>query len=232
MFQPEIVKGDGFYEEIVTAVVRNKPKTILEIGSANGLGSTQALIEGSKVAGLDDVLIYCLEPDQSRYLESVRNLSSGRKKGQTHHTVINKNLIVFHGKSTCGWEGMEASDIAHFLNFRGYGTKTAIYPLETVLRWLKDEKDMLRQNKFSYFQWQGRMKNPEMVLLDGSPFAGFSDYIRTKGAKVLILDDINDIKNLDAYADIRRGKEYKIVSENWNYRNGCAICEKCKQFGS
>ena len=43
--KPEIYNDELFYK-ILELVQKYKPKTILEIGSAEGTGSTQALIKG------------------------------------------------------------------------------------------------------------------------------------------------------------------------------------------
>ena len=76
-FQPEITKGDPLYELIVQLVVEYKPKSILEIGSGNGLGSTQAFIEGVEVSKTTDTCkIFCIEAHPERFIELKKNTNS------------------------------------------------------------------------------------------------------------------------------------------------------------
>ena len=92
-FEPEIV-GDEFYDKIVEHVVRIKPYIIVEIGSANGLGSTQAFIEGIRKAGIENSCeLLCVELLKDRFDELVEN---------TKDAVPG---IIYHNGSTCGVDG-------------------------------------------------------------------------------------------------------------------------------
>ena len=84
-FTPEIVKGDPLYDLIVRLVKKHLPEKIIEIGSADGRGSTQAFIEGLGES-VENVEMICIEAHPGRYKELCENvkdysfINSGLKK--------------------------------------------------------------------------------------------------------------------------------------------------------
>ena len=77
---PEIFM-DEFYFAIKDCVKKYRPKTILEIGSWDGTGSTRAFVEGitegvfEGIFGYDQVpKLYCLEAQKDRYDSLVKNM--------------------------------------------------------------------------------------------------------------------------------------------------------------
>lgn len=69
---PEII-NDAFYEAIYKLGSSEEVKTILEIGSSSGVGSTQAFVKGIRVNPLHSTL-FCMELSKERFALLARAL--------------------------------------------------------------------------------------------------------------------------------------------------------------
>ena len=63
----------------------------------------------------------------------------------------------------------------------------------------------------------------DVVLIDGSGFTGEAELKEVYGSTLLILDDVNDIKNFSNYQRLKQSPDYKLIGENWQLRNGYAV---------
>jgi len=63
---PPEIKNDEFYEAIIKLTSTEKIKTILEIGSSDGSGSTKAFAEGLK-RNSNNPILFCLEVSRPRF---------------------------------------------------------------------------------------------------------------------------------------------------------------------
>lgn len=68
----------------------------------------------------------------------------------------------------------------------------------------------------------------DVVLLDGGEFSteGDWDFFQNKNVKVYMLDDVNIIKCSKIRERLLNNKDYKLIAENLNDRNGWSIFEK------
>lgn len=219
-FEPEIVKGDLLYEQIVNLVRKYKPKTILEIGSANGLGSTQAFIEGICIAGIYNVCkLYCLEANPDNYTDLIDNTAK-------HEFVVRYNMT-----SAPISEYMSEEDIEYFMKAHGYMFNIKRYNVNTVIGWRRNELDMLakglvKENGIEFIKQRNGLKKFDMVLMDGSAFCGVADAKRVANADVIIMDDTLDIKNLYSFREIAKECMHDLIYSNSKYRNGCLVIAK------
>lgn len=237
-FNPEIVKGDSLYNLIVKLVIEKKPTTILEIGSANGLGSTQAFIEGVKSSGHECKMV-CMEANIDRWRELAINCR--------FHNFIS----CIHGCSSSASSYMSEHDIEKFMKEHGYRFNIKRHSVDTVKKWRSDEIDMIEKldldsdhpltNQGAYCDAvlvaigkSDITKNYEeysnfvfdMVLIDGSAFTGDNDLDLCYGAKTIIMDDTMDIKCYHPMQRLLADDKYKLISSEPNYRNGYAAFEK------
>jgi predicted O-methyltransferase YrrM len=212
-FQSEIVSGDPLFTLIAKLVVEHKPKSILEIGSATGLGSTQAFIAGIMSAGIDKKCkLYCLEANPERYAELVKNTA-----GLKFVKPINACSVPVD-------QMMSDEDIDAFMT-KGYAHNiTRFYSRETVKGWRADEIAMITS---SGIQQNGielaRAKNKgsfDMVLIDGSAFTGAADFAGVSDSRAIIMDDTMDIKCHGVVTDILYGGEFELIAEDREQRNG------------
>lgn len=243
MFQPEIVSGDPLYELIVELVVKYKPKTILEIGSGNGLGSTRAFIKGITDAKIDnECKLFCIEPDSQRW----KDLAINSRFYKFIHCIL--------GCSSPVNNYMSYHDIEKFMKEHGYSFNIKRHSVDTVKKWKRDEIEMIEKfdvdsehiliNQGAYCEAVlaaiGRKNIIEgyeefkafrfdMVLIDGSAFCGSTDYDLCYGSKVIIMDDTLDIKCHEAMCRAICDPMYKLIHENKTYRNGFAVFERVEE---
>lgn len=237
-FNPEIIKGDLLYDLIVELVIEHKPKTILEIGSANGMGSTRAFIEGVTASGHECKMV-CLEANIDRW------------KDLTVNCRFYNFIHCIHGCSSSTGTYMSEHNIEKFMKGHGYRFNIKRYSIDTVKKWRSDEIEMIEKidtgsgnpltnqgaycdavliaigknditenyEEFSDFVF-------DMVLIDGSAFTGDNDLDLCYGAKTIIMDDTMDIKCYHPMQRLLSDDNYKLIISEPNYRNGFAAFEK------
>ena len=223
-FTPEIVKGDPLYELIVSEIVEKKPKKLVEIGSANGLGSTQAFIEGVlEVGDVENVDLFCIEAHPERFNELMTNLQEHREFA---HPVRGCSVDI---------DGYVTEEyIEEFMRTAGYQYNIVRYhSVDTVKKWREEELQMIGaeetpQNVFAYLEKMHGVTadDIDMVLIDGSAFTGLADLAKVLGAKTIIMDDTMDIKCRDAMDVLLVAPMYRCVTKDDKHRNGYAVFER------
>lgn len=218
-FVPEIV-NDELSRVIEGVVASLQPEMIIEIGSANGMGSTQALLRGRKKGGLEKrCSIFCLEMIPERYEELVSN-------------VRNEPFVVAENVSSVAQKHfLTEEEVDEFIEKHSdFGI--AKIGAEMVKGWLRRDLELIRDKKIkqdwlTQFVLYGKLnRHRSLVVIDGSPFTGLAEYEICKGADVIIMDDIMDIKCWDAYERAKNSGEYDLIQENKNLRNGYAVFRK------
>lgn len=210
-FKPEI-KNDAFYTDIVETTWRIRPGTIVEIGSANGLGSTQAFLEGMK--GLT-CSMFCFEIDDERYAELVQNVAQY------------KNVLPIKRAPVA--RRMQELEIRDFLK-EHENMNPAQYGIDTVLEWAREIDNKLTQPLAAsdgLSRIDTLIRHPAIALVDGSPFSGYFEtvWLAEELFDVIMLDDVLDIKCWDAYQYLK-DIGYTLIKENMKLRNGYAIFER------
>jgi hypothetical protein len=208
---PAEIKNDELYDRIITTIriFSFEIKTVLEVGASSGDGSTEALIIG--MAGLPEKTLYTIEANPIRYKNLVE-----RYKGLDWVKPLNGSSIAIE-------EYMSKEDVEFF--HKNIPTQLNEYSLETVLSWYEDEL-------LSIAKWGvstgiiNTIEKPDMVLLDGSPFTGDAEYQKVCDSKVIILDDILDIKHYHSHQALRKNKAYECLFCNLTLRNGYSIWVK------
>ena len=217
-FTPEIINGDPLYQLIVDLVEKHRPKTILEIGSANGMGSTQAFIEGIAKAQIsDDCKMVCLEANKDRFSELLENT-----KNYPFIECINASSVPVGDYLT-------EEDIDEFMGGHGYEFNIKRYSSETVKGWRRDEICSIVENNVSQsglivasLKLGDSRTGWDMVLIDGSAFTGDAEYDIVHGSGVIIMDDVMDIKCWKPTCKTMADSTYRQIILNKEYRNGYA----------
>lgn len=186
-----------------------RPKQIVEIGSANGLGSTQAFIEGIVHAGIQkDCVLHCVELNVERFSELVDNVAK--------HDVV----AMCHNGTTVPYSryitSIEIDKIRTFLQDH-YRTKQQ-YPLSTMLDWKATERQQVEKSLVVQLP-----RSADMIMIDGSAFSGSAEFALFDDPKVIILDDIVDIKNYQNWQRLNNDSRYIKAQQSLSLRNGYAI---------
>jgi len=71
----------------------------------------------------------------------------------------------------------------------------------------------------------------DVLLLDGGEFSGSAEWskLKDRGLRVVLLDDVNTIKNRAAFEELTRDKRWTSVLEDKDDRNGIAVFAKRDQ---
>jgi hypothetical protein len=207
MVIPPEIKKDELYDRIITTIQMfcTEIKTVLEVGASSGDGSTEALALG--MSSLDKKTLYTIEASPVRF----KNLKE-RYKRVSWVKPINGSSVHLN-------EYMTKGSVMLFHNL--IPTQLNEYPLETVFDWYDKELTAIKYWKIP----TGVMEKikPDLALLDGSPFTGYAEYLKVAGAKIIILDDILDIKHYYSHQALRNNNNYECLFCNLTLRNGYSI---------
>jgi len=213
---PPEIKNDEFYYLIQKLAKEEEIKTVLEIGSSAGDGSTEALVSGLR-ENPNKPTLFCIEISRFRF-------------AKLQERYANHPFVKCYNVSSISLDKFPSEDeVIQFYK----STKTALnkYPLDTVLGWLRRDIEYLKNsgvpdNGIKRIKKENNITNFDMVLIDGSAFTGTAELDEIYGANFILLDDINSIKNYENYKRLSNDPLYSLVAENWALRNGYAIFRK------
>ncbi|MBD2668927.1 FkbM family methyltransferase [Arthrospira platensis FACHB-439] len=210
---PPEIKNDEFYQAIQQIATEGDIKTVLEIGSSSGSGSTEAFVQGL-VNNSNEPLLFCMEISKSRF-------DALRKRYEDYSFVHCYNV------SSVPLESFPTeNEIREF--YQNNRTNLNVYPIEQVLNWWNQDTEYLRTSGVNgggieLIKEENNIDIFDVVLIDGSEFTGKAELKAIYGAKFILLDDINTFKNYDNYNQLIADPKYVLIKENKNLRNGYAI---------
>jgi glycosyltransferase involved in cell wall biosynthesis len=213
---PPEIKDDEFYEVIKNIAQQEDIKTVLEIGSSSGDGSTEAFVRGLQ-ENPNHPTLFCIEVSQARF-QSLQ------------HRYADLPWVKCYNLSSVSIE--KFPNEVEILNF--YTTKQTYlnaYPLEQVLDWLRQDMQYLQNSGVSQggiqkIKAENNINFFDVVLIDGSEFTGEAELEEVYGAKLILLDDINTFKNHKNYHKLLNDPNYKILGQSFSIRHGYAIFRK------
>lgn len=215
LITPEI-KSDKFYYSILKLCEKENLKSILEIGSSSGEGSTEAFVKGIEKNPSKPTL-YCIELSLVRF-----------QALQKHYQ--NYSFVKCYNASSVPLEAFpKEEEVINF--YRTTPSTLNHYSLETVLGWLKQDIEFLKQsnapkNGIELIKKENNIENFDLVLIDGSEFTGKAELQLLYGARYILLDDIDAFKNYENYRRLFKDPAYTLFEEDHTLRNGYAIFKK------
>jgi hypothetical protein len=213
---PAEITHDRFYRWIARIAASPGVRTILEIGSASGTGSTQAFVDG---ALRNTVLptLHCIEISRPRYDELCARHAD-------------RDFVHCYNMSSVPAESFPtAVDIDAFRQ-RAW-TRFRFIPRRTVVGWLEQDLEYIHRHHLSahgirLIRRAAGIDLFDAVLIDGSEFTGRAELAEVYGARFLLLDDIGTYKNYDNYHSLRKDRAYRLVAHSRWLRNGFAVFER------
>jgi FkbM family methyltransferase len=213
---PPEVKDDEFYEAIQTLARETDIKTVLEIGSSSGAGSTEAFVKGLR-HNPNHPTLFCMEISKPRFLALQK-------------TYDREDFVKCYNVSSVPVDSFpRADEVIRF--YKNTKTNLNFYPIEQVLLWLDQDLEYIRQsgvetNGIKIIKEENNIKFFDLVLIDGSEFTGDAELTEVYGAKFILLDDVNAFKNFNSYKRLLVDENYMLVSQNLKLRNGYAIFKR------
>ncbi|MEG3838990.1 class I SAM-dependent methyltransferase [Microcoleus sp. herbarium14] len=213
---PPEIKDDDFYRAIQMIARKEDIKTVLEIGSSSGQGSTEAFVTGLR-ENPNQPMLFCLEISKPRFAELQNSYKDDR-------------FVKCYNVSSVSLE--EFADEEEVIKFyKSNHTNLNYYPLEQVIDWLNLDIEYIKQSGVSgrgiaQIKEQNNIEFFDIVLIDGSEFTGSAELEEVYGAKYIILDDINTFKNFYNFQRMYQDRDYNLINVSNSVRNGFAIFKK------
>lgn len=213
---PPEIKNDEFYATLQRITREEDIKTVLEIGSSSGEGSTEAFVTGIRHNPHKPIL-FCMEVSKTRFTELKKRYE-------------NDDFVKIYNLSSVPLENFPSeNEVIEFYNNTESNLK--FYPLERVLYWLQQDIDYVKKSGLSEhgirkIKQENDIVFFDLVLIDGSEFTSSAELDEIYGAKYICLDDINTFKNYRNHYKLISDKNYTLIEQNNFIRNGYSIFKK------
>ncbi|MEH2420602.1 MAG: FkbM family methyltransferase [Nostoc sp.] len=213
---PPEIKNDEFYAAIQRIAKEEDIKTVLEIGSSSGEGSTEAFVTGLR-ENPNKPTLFCMEISKKRFTKLKDNYKSEKfVKCYNTSSVSVKNFA-------------DEKEIIDF--YHSHHTNLNLYPLERVLGWLQQDIEYVNNsgvsdNGIQKIKHENNIDCFDLVLIDGSEFTGQAELYEVYGAKFICLDDITTFKNYINHQKLLGDQNYILVAQSTSVRNGYSIFRK------
>jgi tetratricopeptide (TPR) repeat protein len=181
-------------------------RSVLDIGSATGAGSTRALLEAVEHA--PHVHVYCIEPDMEKF-----QALAAQYAGRAH--LLNAASVPPQGYLARRELELFYQHVPSVLN---------CVPLESFQTALERDLEFLGEGHvptdgIARIKREFGIKNFGMVVLDGSLFCGEADLKEVYGAGYLVLNYVKSVKNYANFKKLMDDERYQLIAAN--VKTGC-----------
>ncbi len=215
---PPEIKDDELYDRLIDTIrlFAHEIQTVLEVGASSGDGSTEA-IASALSQYVPSKTFYTIEASPVRY-EILK---------QRYANI--DWLIPMLGSSVFLEEYVPKgyAEFYHKKHKRRFGQ----YDLSFLLDWYVNEKALIQDNNLPQgvidsIKKENNIDFFDFVILDGSPYTGYSEFQKILGAKIIVFDDVLDIKHDKSHELLKAMTEYECIYCNLLHRNGYSIWVK------
>jgi hypothetical protein len=203
----QVNRGSSLGEIIYNLCLQDDVINIVEIGTWNGMGSTKCIYDAISEKK-SDYLVYSLECNQEFYnicLENYKDLP----------VLNNFNLIL--GSIIDPEENIDP--------LSNYDDKFFFqYSRQIQSDWFKEDLKNCKNCKNVIDILPHKI---DLLILDGGEFSGLSEFNKLKDRSTyFILDDTNTIKNYEVANIMRSDRQFEILHDVVNDRNGYLVSKK------
>jgi hypothetical protein len=196
-------------QHIYNIIKNHDIKTILDIGTWNGYGSTmcclQSIIDNNKNCNFISV-----EANHEQFLEAKLNLKNYVKYVQ-----------LFYGRIT------HLNDLVSLNDYdESFFT---LFNKDLQEQWYQVDVNQHATAPYIYDTIISIMNNHiNLLISDGGEYCSHGEFNKLKDiVDFIILDDTNTIKNYNTAEIIRKSPDqYEILADDTNERNGFMVCRK------
>lgn len=208
LIPPEIVPGDGLFEEIARICALPETRTILDIGASSGEGSTKAILRGaSENPSPWTPQVVCIEADKNRF--------AALKARMEMYDFVR----CLHGMA-CGIDDIAGVDVLR-------ASHAHRYPIDQVLGWRQETLDMIARDHPEQDLIDVALEKMvdvfDFAIIDGCEFSADAELEKVFGSKWIALDDICSFKNARNYTRLLESQSYRCVRSIPHCRNGWAV---------
>ena len=213
---PAEIADDEFAQVIEEIAATPGVREILEIGSSAGEGSTAAWVRGA-LRNPRRPRLHCVEVSSERFAALVEHWD-------------HQDFVCCHHVSSVPADRLaSAADVERF--YRDVPSRLRDFDLATVLGWLQQDIDYLRDNNLSSagiteIKQRFGVETFDAVLIDGSEFAGRAELAEVYGARFVLLDDTETFKNWETSRSLEADPNYAVIRADPKVRNGFAVFER------
>lgn len=200
-FVGQITLDQNLGKHIKNLTGRKDVKTIVDVGTFHGLGSTICIIDG-----MDDTKkMWSIELYPNMYKYSLMNLSK----------YLTPNIILLNGKI------IEYNDVFWF----DHGT-IDFSTDEHARLWYKKDMKYLKESKNVLSELPNII---DLLVLDGGEYTTYPEYLKLKDkTNIIVLDDVIIHKCKRVREELLNDSDFKLIFEDLNDRNGYSIFERTK----
>jgi hypothetical protein len=195
------------YETLVDLASRPEVRTVIEIGSTDGRGSTRALREGlEKNPNHPEVRLFCIEAvrqmfdvlakGRAPYMKCYRVCSSHPDR---HYT--DKEIEAFFAYD---WPQMPFETPAQRQDPEWHKRERDRYNLYF-------RKERLPLDGIALVKSRNLVDDFDLALCDGGTYSGRADVRAVYGAKYLVLDDIYTLKATWTFRELKKDPRYELI---------------------
>lgn len=210
---PDILLSGEFGQAISSTIKKYNFRTNLEIGSWDGTGSTQCFIDGMKDLEYPKSLT-CIEIQHKDYIKLVENV-----KQYDWITCINGTTVT--------WDNVLFKDYDEIWDSPYNGLKIN-FTKDVVYNWFTNESSNIQKFDTGFLENDNTIY--DVVMIDGSEFCGYTEYMLVKDrTKCLILDDcVRSNKCNQIYNELKLDDKWLLLYDFPNLLNGESIFIKNK----
>jgi hypothetical protein len=202
----QINRGSSLGEIIYNLCLQDDIKTIVEIGTWNGMGSTKCIYD-AVLDKKEEYLVYTLECNEDFYKKCLENYKKLPK-------LENFNFIL--GTIVDPEENIDPISNFDDKFFQHYSR-------EVQSSWRYEDVENCKKSKNVLDIIPEKI---DLLVLDGGEFSGLSEYQKLKDRSTyFILDDTNVIKNYEVAHLIRNSNEFHVLHDS-DERNGYLVAKK------
>jgi len=203
----EITMLDSFGQAIVRTLHAFSFRSVLEIGSFDGLGSTLVFINA--LASIESPRLVCLEPNAERHAR-LSAVAAG-------HTWVEPLCMSSISSASFTPKNFDRDVWQSPYN-------ALRYPRHHVVLWWNETQAFYEQNAAPGFL-ESSSDEFDAILVDGDEFSGYDDFRLAKSrCRCLMLDDVfHAYKCNRAHKELLGDDEWRLVWADALVRNGASI---------
>lgn len=208
---------DALNQLLVSLLAEKGPfYNLIEIGSANGEGTTAALVHGL-LTWAPGARLFCLEAVPPLFQQL------------SHRYAHQPQVVCLPYFSVDPLTFPTPEQIQHFMQT----TRTVLrnYGVNRVLEWLAQEQATYTQyaqgvSGVAHIRQTYAVQHFDLALLDGGEFCGAADLDAVYGARLIIMDDTRAFKNHAPFLRLEQDPAYRLIALDPHWRHGYAAFER------